>query len=360
MTSSSQQALVALALGLASSLSVGPARSAPEISPSELTVARRLFEEGKAAEDAGEFRLAAEKFRRAASIKDTPGIRFHLARCEEEQGAFVEALLEYDRARELLDSGVKAADVAKLLPAARERAQAKIAQLKIKVPSEVRDVTVELDGKPLSVSVLGVSMPINPGKHRVTASAVGHANYARELELQSGEGVELAVELPPVAKTPTPTPTPIKVAAGAPASHGSVAPRPADSSVQPRTIVLVSEATLVVAGLTTGVIFSVLRSAAEDRYNTATQAVLAEVGGSDPDGVACSGELAPPPCADLKQAGQDRTRDANIATASFVAAGVSAAAFGLTYWLWPERTPAASARAVVVPGGAALSLAGRF
>ena len=123
---------------------------------------------------------------------------------------------------------------------------------------------------------------------------------------------------------------------------------------------LVTEAALVAAGVTTGVIFTVLRSAANDRYDTATQAVLAEVGGSDPDGVACSGEMPPVPCADLREAGRDRTRATNIATVGFVAAGVSAAAFGLTYWLWPEATGVSSAHATVVPGGATLSLSGRF
>lgn len=356
--------LYALALGLATTLLVSTSWSRPEATPSELTVARRLFDEGKAAEDAGEFREAAEKFRRAASIKDTPGLRFHLARCEEEQGAFVEALLEYDRARELLDSGVKATDVARLLPSARERAQAKVALLTIKLSSPVSDLTVTLDGKALSVSVLGAAMPINPGKHRVTASAPGHADYVSVLDLQSGEGVRLDVQLRPLAKSSAPPPLPTVAEAPAPASP-ILAPPPAprtDSSIQPRAIVLVTEAALAAAGLTTGIVFTVLRSSANDRYETATQAVLADpkVGGSDPDGVACSGEAAPGACADLRQAGQDRTRAATIATTGFVVAGVSAAAFGLTYWLWPESSAAPSARAMVLPGGAALSVSGCF
>ncbi len=349
----------ALFFCLASCLWAPPTWGRPEVSPSELTVARRLFDEGKAAEDAGEFRVAAEKFRRAASIKDTPGIRFHLARCEEEQGAFVEAVLEYDRARELLDSGVKAADVAKLLPAARERAQAKVAQLTIKPPPHVADLTIALDGKALSTSVWGAAMPINPGKHRVTASAPGRADYSYELELGSGETAEIKVELRELPK-PTSSP-PTTAALPPPVSQAALAPpRAEDSSLQPRTVVLVTEATLVGVGLTTGIIFSVLRSAADDRYDTATQAVLAEVGGSDPDGVACSGDMAPAPCAELQQAGRDRTRNATVSTAGFIAAGVSAAAFGLTYWLWPHDTATASARAVPLPGGAALAISGRF
>lgn len=360
MMSSRSSRLCALFLALSTSFAVSPTWARPEATPSEIGVARRLFAEGKAAEDAGQFRVAAEKFRRAASIKDTPGIRFHLARCEEEQGAFVEALVEYDRARELLDSGMKAADVEKLLPGARERALAKVAQLTVLVPADAGDVRVELDGKPLSGSVLGVPLPINPGKHRLIASAAGRADYTSDIQLGSGEGLKLQVKL---AMAPKPTET---ASAGPPSSVAStsdappeVAPKPRSASTSTKTIVLVSEATLVAAGVTTGIIFTVLRSAAQDRQRTANQAVLADVG-DDPSGSACSRERPPAPCADLVEAGQDRTRAGNLAAAGFITAGVSAAAFGLTYWLWPESSAPASARASVTPLGVALSLSGRF
>src|SRR5262249_11935603 len=110
MRSLASSPFFALCLALAPLFGAPAARAAQEPSPTEISVARRLFDEGRAAEDAGRWREAAEKFRKATSIKDTPGMRFHLARCEEEQGAFVEALVEYDRARELIDSGVRAAD----------------------------------------------------------------------------------------------------------------------------------------------------------------------------------------------------------------------------------------------------------
>jgi tetratricopeptide (TPR) repeat protein len=115
------RSLLVLSLALVPVLRAPSAAAATEPTPSELSVARRLFDEGRAAEDAGHWREAADKFRKATAIKDTPGMRFHLAKCEEQQGAFVEALVEFDRARELIDSGMKAADVEKLLADARER-----------------------------------------------------------------------------------------------------------------------------------------------------------------------------------------------------------------------------------------------
>jgi hypothetical protein len=319
-------------------------------------VARRLFEEGRAAEDAGRWREAADKFRKATAIKDTPGMRFHLARCEEEQGAFVEALVEYDRARELIDSGIRAADVEKLLADARERVRAKVALLTVRLPSGIENVSVELDGKALSGSVLGVPMPINPGVHRVSAVAVGRTPFAQELALSTGEVRQLPVELPVATTVPA-------VPSARPASS-TVAPRADaaqsdDGAVPTRTIALVGEASLFAAGLGTGIVFSIAKSNATDRYGEANVLVLMSVaGGRDPDGKACS--MPRPGCAELDQAQKDHDRAAAFAAGGFIAAGVSAAAFGLTYWLWPRDSALPEVQASAAPGRAGVSISGHF
>src|SRR4051812_27730192 len=278
--------------------------AAAEPTPSEISVARRLFDEGRAAEDAGRWREAAEKFRKATAIKDTPGMRFHLARCEEEQGAFVEALVEYDRARELLDSGMRAADVEKLLADARERVRAKVALLTLRLPEGVQNVSVELDGKALSAQVLGVPMPINPGKHRLSALAVGRTRFASELELATGEVKQLAIDLPIATTVPPAAPAAPVAAPVHPAVATSVSPSPyaADASVSPRSVVLVTEASLTAVGLATGIVFMALRSSADDRIGKANQNVIDSVPGGDPDGTACGMKVPPAGCAELSQA----------------------------------------------------------
>ena len=339
--------LVALVLALLAA----PARAASEPTPSELGVARRLFDEGRAAEDAAHWHEAADRFRRATTIKDTPGMRFHLAHCEEEQGAFVEALVEYDRARELLDSGVRAPDVEKLVGEARERVRAKVALLTVRLPSDVKNVSVELDGNALSASVLGVPMPINPGKHRLSAVAVGRTPFRLELTLGPGEVQQLPIELAVATTVP-------------PAAVAPPPPRPtapvADTSVPTRTIVLVGEASLFAAAVGTGIVFSLARSSADKRYQIANQTVLDAVGGSDEGGSACS--MPRPGCSELDDARQDRDRAhaTPFALGGFAAAGVSAVAFGLTYWLWPRSSAPVELRAAAAPGQAALAVSGSF
>jgi hypothetical protein len=345
------QPLFALLLALAPALQA-PRLVAAEPTPSELSVARRLFDEGRAAEDAARWSEAADKFRRATAIKDTPGLRFHLARCQEELGAFVEALVEYDRARELIDSGVRAADVEKLLAEARERVRAKVAQLTLRLPSDVQNVSVELDGKALSASVLGVPMPINPGKHQVSAVAVGRARFSSELTLGTGEVRQLSIELPiasAASKAPASTPT---------STPAAQAARVDDTTVPTRTIVLIGEASLFAAALGTGIVFSVARSSANERYQRANATVLRQLNeGDDPDR-ACSKPLEG--CTELSDAGNDRTQAGRIAAGGFIAAGVSAAAFGLTYFLWPRSDAPVAVGATARSGGLSLAVSGRF
>jgi len=156
---------------------------------------------------------------------------------------------------------------------------------------------------------------------------------------------------PPVAATPTPDPA--RSADAAPAT-------PASKPVRMRTVVVLSEASLGAVGLVTGIVFIVARSSADDRMRTANALVLQQVGGSDPNGTACSMQVSPSGCADLNQAQQDRTRDGTLATVGFVTAGASAAAIGLTYLLWPRAAPPAVVGLQAAPGRWDLSVAGRF
>ena len=328
---------------------------AGEPTPSEISVARRLFDEGKAAEDTARWREAADKFRQAAAIKDTPGLRFHLARCEEEQGAFVEALVEYDRARELIDSGVKAPDVERLLAEARDRVRAKVARVTLRLPPGVEKASVALNGRAVSGSVLGVPLPVNPGKHRLQVTAPGRAPYDQPIQLASGEVREVTI---PLAFAPSP------VAAASPRGERALAVGstrdPLDAGVPTRTIVMVGEASLFVAALGTGIVFSIARGSAQDRLDTANAQVLEESGGIDASGTACSPPEPAASCADLDSARRDRDRAATLAVAGFVGAGVSAAALGLTWWLWPAESAPATARVGVAPGRVDLAISGRF
>ncbi len=334
---------------LASLSLAAPSRAlGAEPTPSELSVARRLFDEGKAAFDAGRWQEAAGKFRQATAIKDTPGMRFHLARCEEEQGALVEALVEYDRAQELMEHGAKAPDVERLLPEAREKVKAKIGQLVLRLPADTPAVTVELDGKAVLPSVLSLPLPVNPGTHRLRATAAGRQAFSVEVTVPVGGTEHLTIDLPP---DPQAQPA-------APVTTTRPAPRAEDAAISGRSLALAGEATLFVAAVTTGVVFQIKRGAAADRYASANRLILAQL--DDPAQIdsACHQRLEG--CEQLVAAEDDRSRAGTVAAVAFVAAGASAVAFGLTYWLWPQGQAPVDVRVGAAPRRLGLTVSGSF
>lgn len=342
-------ALFVAALG-AGSLVAAPLCAA-EPTPEKIAEARRRFDEGKVAEGSGRWRAAAEKFRQAVAIKDTPGLRFHLARCAEELGGYVEALAEYDRARALLDSGVIAADVERFLPEARARVLASLAHVSLRLPQGASGVRVSVDGRPISLPPFDAPLALDPGQHRLVVMLRERVAIDQQLALAAGEHRELTVALPPRV-TPEATPRRRQVAARIPAPSAAEA---GAAALHPRTVVLLVEASLLAAGLGTGVGFAVARASANDRLREANERVVAQVG-SDPDGSACSVPRPVAGCAQLAEARDDRRRAATLSTVGFVTAGVSAAALGATWLLWPRRAEVVQAHARVGDGEATLWL----
>jgi hypothetical protein len=187
--------LLAFALALAASRS-----ALADPTPTTLQAARDLFAKAEADEDAGRWSEALDKLRRAASVKITPGIRFHIALCEEKLNQLVAALADYvaadEQAHEQNNKDVIDA-VAEPLRALRIR----VPTLTIDVPTAA-GVVVELDGKEIAAGLYGITMPVEPGLHHVRAIATGKRPFTTEVQMSEREAqttVVKWVDAPPVA-----------------------------------------------------------------------------------------------------------------------------------------------------------------
>jgi hypothetical protein len=312
-----------------------------------LAVARRLFEDAVRLEHESRWELAASKLRDALAVKDTPGLRFHLAHCEEQLGRLVEALISYDQARELLAAGAKAPDVEALLEPARKALEARVPYLMLVPPADVDRLEVELDGKAVARSVLGRAAPVNPANHRVVARAPGYKEYSAEFQLGAGDRRTLQLEM-----------TPVLAESGAPAVPAGTAKEsvsgPESNSATPiRTYVLAGEAAFTVAAFGVGIGFWMAQSTAADRVDR-VQEVLDAQGGS-----VCQGPgTKPDTCSELSDAIDDYYRLRRFSTWGFAGAGVGAAATILTFVLWPSA-PAAP-RVQATASGTWLGVEGQF
>ncbi len=312
---------VSCAIGLSLVLAAS-ARADP--TPTEIQAARDLFAKAEKDEAAGRWNEALDELKRALTVKATPGLRFHVAFCEEKLGRLVAALADYtaadQSAREQNDKEVVDA-VAEPLKNLRIR----VPTLTIEVPP-APNARIELDGTVVPPGLYGIAMPVEPGVHRVVAHASGKREFRTEVQLHEREAESATVQWRDIPVVPDENATPERNE-----TPGPTEPAPARHGAKVGAIVT---SVLAVAFLGVGIGSYVAADGAAS--NLATKCPLQ------------------PTCDDLRQ--PVRTWDA-LSLAGFIGAG-TLAVVAVVLWIVPSGSSSASARIELRPFGAALT--GRF
>jgi hypothetical protein len=210
--------VVATSLVSVSRVAVAAPSGAP--SATDLAAARALFAQGSADEQAGRWADALDKMRRASTVKMTPGLRFHIALCEEKLGHLVAALEGYTAAQD----AARAENNREVLKLASEPLLA----LKLRMPTVLVDVPlkflmgparaeVSIDGVTLAPESFGKPTPVDVGTHTIQARARGQTPYAVTITVVERQAATLAIpftplpgyheDVPVVAVAPVPAPT---------------------------------------------------------------------------------------------------------------------------------------------------------
>ncbi|WP_437306970.1 tetratricopeptide repeat protein [Sorangium sp. So ce388] len=237
-------ATIALALMLAA-----PARAA-DVDPATVNAARALAEEGLAHFDKGEYAAALDKLGRADELVHAPTIGIYAARSLEQLGRLIEASERYLQVSRMpLDAS--ASDVFKAAVADAGKAyndlKPRIPKLAVGVRgAPEREVQITIDGKPVPPALVGVSRPVDPGKHVVEGAWAGRV-VRQEVTMSERQEAAVALEFPGVVRAPVLPPAPAGPAPGTP------------QRVLGWTALGTGAAALVVGGITFGVA-SALRS----------------------------------------------------------------------------------------------------
>jgi tetratricopeptide (TPR) repeat protein len=118
--------------------------AAADSAPNAVEHARRLFTEARDLEQSSRWLQAAAKLDQALGIKETPGLRFHLAYCQEQSGQLVEAFANYQRAAALLADGREAPDVARLLEPAQRSVDQRLPRVTLAANRGVAGTTLNV------------------------------------------------------------------------------------------------------------------------------------------------------------------------------------------------------------------------
>jgi hypothetical protein len=168
-------------------------RSAAADGGSDPLVAQGLFEAGLRLMDTGDYAAACPKLEESQRLDPGGGTLLNIALCHERAGHLATAMLEYDRAlaQALRDKHVNRETFA------RERLAAitpLVPRLTVTLgPLVPRDAIVRLDDSQVARGALDVALPLNAGKHVVTATAPGYVTRTDEFSIREGEQHQITI-----------------------------------------------------------------------------------------------------------------------------------------------------------------------
>ncbi len=283
-----------------------------EVSATDRTLARSLFEEGRRFTQQGRHEDACPKFAESFRLDPASGTQINLAVCHEKVGLTATAWAEFNdalsRARE-----DRRADREKLAKKRLAALEPLLSKLEVVVPaaSQVEGLRVTLDGAEVREPAWGVPTPIDPGEHVVEATAPGRRPWTSRVvvgDVSDRQTIEVPVlELIPVAPAKKDV---------APRQPVPVSPsQDAGSTAQPALGWVLGGVGIV--GLGAGAYFGLQ---AKSKWY--------DVEGACPDG-RCPDDAARVANAGLQD---EAARAGNISTVAFVAGAACLAAGGWLLW----------------------------
>lgn len=184
---------------------LGPTTSiAQQPKPAAADVAKQTFDKAVDLEKHGDYASALAEFRTVERLKPTAGVRFHIAYCLEMLGNLFSATETYEGAIELAHEQNKP-DVEAAARTRLEPLRARVPDITIRMPTNVADARIELDGKPAAVDA---PVRVDPGDHVVTAHAPGHERFTKRMSVGEGAKIVVDVTLARAAAAAPPSPPP--------------------------------------------------------------------------------------------------------------------------------------------------------
>lgn len=163
--------------GLASALVViGTLSSAPAHADESAPSAESLFQEARALVEKGDYAAACPKLEASQKLEPAVGTQFNLADCLEHVDRAASAYALFNQVARIARSAGKF----EREKSAKERAAAlepKLARVRLEVKAPAPGLEVRIDDVVVEKAAWAEPLPIDPGEHRVRASAPSHQTW---------------------------------------------------------------------------------------------------------------------------------------------------------------------------------------
>ncbi|HVK65656.1 MAG TPA: hypothetical protein VM694_14330 [Polyangium sp.] len=193
--------------------------------------AEALLKEGKKLVTEKKYDEACPKIAEAYKLSPSPATLLDLALCHEKQGKLATAW------GEMLDAEADARKAGRADVEARARANSKAIEPKlprvtVSVAANTPGIEIAINGQKIDLGALGKGRPVDPGEHKIVATAPGRKPWETTLSLKPGE--RKSVMVPALAEDGNAASTgdkaPDKPAGGDPGVTGQPAGTPTDGT----------------------------------------------------------------------------------------------------------------------------------
>jgi hypothetical protein len=155
--------------------------------------AETLFREGKALVAEGKITEACPKFEASLELDRSLGTLLNLADCLEQNGELARAFVRFGEAAKLAES--EGDDRAGFAKERRDALVPKVGRLSLKVTRGTEALVVQVAGRPLSDTALGLPIVVDAGKVEVFVLRERDVLEKREVDVAAGDSAELALDL---------------------------------------------------------------------------------------------------------------------------------------------------------------------
>lgn len=170
-----------------------------ELTDSDRSAARDLYNTGVTLQQQGKPVDALDKFQRSVAVLRAPTTQLHIAQCKVALTHLVEGAEDY---RAIMNTPLPGNSPPAFLDAQKMSGQElaalepRIPHAKIVVtPDKTPGLQVAIDGQPVNAALVGVPRPIDPGPHKLVATAPGYLPMELSFDIREKEAKDVAIAL---------------------------------------------------------------------------------------------------------------------------------------------------------------------
>ncbi len=181
-------------------LMVADARAEQQASAVPDPAAAALFHSGRELVEKGDWAAGCPKFEASLALYMSASTLLNIARCHEHDGKIASAWSTYKRAL-VVNRETPGEERRKALEALAEKGIASLSprlpKLRVVIPVAPEGLQVTRNGQYVPLAMLGTTIPVDPGEHRIVARAPGHRTEQRTVTVTEAktERVEIALIL---------------------------------------------------------------------------------------------------------------------------------------------------------------------